>query len=143
MSLKAISISTGICGLLTLSGLKFPDLLPEKLCTVLEKVAGNLNEDESIDFLAACGHNSGSNFPKTEAKKVYGAAQEHLKQLLADKDKNNTFCGLRCVEYKGFSCWTLEVNRAKIEKDALHEIETDALRHCKVKSCSLIYILTS
>ena len=129
--MKAISISNGISALLTFSGYEFHKL-PERFNDIFESVAGNLNEEDSIKYLAAYSGSNSTSSTISKATKDYGAAQEQLKQFLATTDKYNTFCGLGCVEYGGHSCWTLPSNRHEIKMKGLSEIETDVWQHSKV-----------
>ena len=125
MSLKAISICSGIGGVLSLYGVKVPDIpdsLPETMSSYLESAVGNL---------AACDNvvAPGSSSKMDKARKVYGAMLEKFKQLLLTADSERTFCGLGCVEHRGYSCWTLEENRGKIATEGREEIENDVRHH--------------
>ena len=123
MSLRAVSICSGIHGFLALSGSQLPEIqIPDSIRDPFESTAGILDANNSKFSLADLNDNGSSNLNMGTAQKVYGAAQRKLKKLLSIEDN---FCGLGCVAYRGYSCWTLAENREKILLKADEEIEAD------------------
>ena len=121
MSLKAISAcSAGGQLLQLLCGGKKSET------DALETIIGSLDEGKAVEELAAWVEDP-SFTPEIRAKRVYGAAQAEFKKFVTDKGPK--FCGLGLVEHKGYSCWTLEENRLKIEEEGLKEIEED-IKNC-------------
>lgn len=121
MSLKAISAcSAGGQLLQLLCGGKKSET------DALETIIGSLDEGKAVEELAAWVEDPLFT-PEIRAKRVYGAAQAEFKKFVTDKGPK--FCGLGLVEHKGYSCWTLEENRLKIEEEGLKEIEED-IKNC-------------
>ena len=125
MSLKAVSACTAGGQLLQLlCGGKKSETA--ELGGALETIIGSLDEGKTVEELAAWVEDP-SFTPEIRAKRVYGAAQAEFKKFVTDKGPK--FCGLGLVEHKGYSCWTLEENRLKIEEEGLKEIEED-IKNC-------------
>jgi hypothetical protein len=91
----------------------------------METFIGSLDPGNIIEELAALAITEDRSLPSyVKAERLYGAALRKFKRFLITNNGGN-FCGLGCVEYRGYSCWTREENRQKIEEEGLKEIDDD------------------
>lgn len=130
VSFKAAVLLNGLSGLVRLLGFPSP-YVPSDMMMKAKTMLGKLDQDSSVAEFAVLQNqvksiSDGFSGNIDVAKRVYGSSLRELEQFLKSHDSQNSFCQLNCVATsEGYSCWTTEENRKKMEDDGRREEEQD------------------